>query len=221
MTRWLWLAALVALHAGCTTLTAGQRAHLDDWQRFADRVTAHYGVSDVTFLVGEQPGAGGGAIRPGGLMTFQTQMLEPLPAGQSRDFLLAHELAHWVLGHAYHRPPDEAATSLWEAQQERRELDANAEAVKILMIGRHWSERRAFFHAHAYLWSYRRGVEARRYGIPAGHPIDPCVEINDLIRRYPAYRDISDSCPSWPEPRWAEHAAQRDAMSSALPPDVR
>src|ERR1700738_2142420 len=60
MTRWLWLAALVALHAGCTTLTAGQRAHLDDWQRFADRVTAHYGVSDVTFLVGEQPGAGGG-----------------------------------------------------------------------------------------------------------------------------------------------------------------
>jgi hypothetical protein len=221
MTRWLWLAALVALHAGCTTLTAGQRAHLDDWQRFADRVTAHYGVSDVTFLVGEQPGAGGGAIRPGGLMTFRTQMLEPLPAGQSRDFLLAHELAHRVLGHAYRRPPDEAATSLWEAQQERRELDANAEAVKILMIGRHWSERRAFFHAHAYLWSYRRGVEARRYGIPAGHPVDPCVEINDLIRRYPAYRDISDSCPSWPEPRWAEHAAQRDALSSALPPDVR
>jgi len=94
MTRWLWLATLVALHAGCTTLTAGQRAHLDDWQRFADRVTAHYGVADVTFLVGEQPGAGGGAMRPGGLMTFQTQMLEPLPAGQSRDFLLAHELAH-------------------------------------------------------------------------------------------------------------------------------
>ena len=220
MTRWPWLAALLLLHAGCTSLTAGQQAHLDDWQRFADRVTAHYGVANVTFLVGEQPGGGGGAMRSGGLMTFQTQMLEPLPAGQTRDFLLAHELGHWVLGHAYRRAPDEAATSLWDAQQERRELDANAEAVKILMVGRHWSERRAFFHAHAYLWSYRRGVEARRVGVPAGHPVDTCVEINDLIRRYPTYRDISDSCPSWPEPRWADHAAQRDTTSSE-PLDLR
>ena len=96
MTRWPWLAALVLLHAGCTSLTAGQQAHLDDWQRFADRVTAQYGVADATFLVGEQPGGGGGAMRPGGLMTFQTLMLESLPHGQSRDFLLAHELAHWV-----------------------------------------------------------------------------------------------------------------------------
>ena len=100
-------------------------------------------------------------------------------------------------------------------------MDANAEAVKILMIGRHWSERRAFFHAHAYLWSYRRGVEARRVGEPAGHPVDTCVEINDLIRRHPAYHDISDSCPSWPEPRWATHATQRDAMSSERPPAGR
>lgn len=57
MPRWPRLAALVLLHAGCTSLTAGQRAHLDDWQRFADRVTAHCGVADVTF-----PGAGGGAM---------------------------------------------------------------------------------------------------------------------------------------------------------------
>jgi hypothetical protein len=85
----------------------------------------------VPFLVGGQPGAGGGAMRPGDLMTFQTRMLEPLPAGQSRDFLLAHELAHWVLGHAYRRALDEAITSPWEARQERRELDANAEAVEI------------------------------------------------------------------------------------------
>ena len=138
-------------------------------------------------------------------MTFQTQMLEPLPAGQTRDFRLAHEWAHWVLGHAYRRAPDEAATSRWDTQQERREMDANAEAVKILMIGRRWSERRAFFHA----------------GVPAGHPVDTCVEINDLIRRHPAYHDISDSCPSWPEPRWAAHAAQRDAMSSERPPAGR
>jgi len=217
--RGAWLAGLLLL-AGCSHLTVGQQAHLDDWQRFASRVTEHYGVSEVTFLVGAQEGPGGGAMRPGGLMTFKVDMLEPLPAGQSRDFLLAHELAHWALGHAYRRAPDEATTSMWDAQQERRELDANAEAVKILVIGRHWTERRAFFHAHAYLWSYRRGVAARVVGVPAGHPADPCVEINDLIRRYPAYHDIADACPSWPEPRWAEHAARRDGVQSATH-DVR
>jgi hypothetical protein len=116
MSRWPWPAALVLLHAGGTSLTAGPRAPLDDRQGFADRVTPPYGVADVTFLVGEQPGP---------------------------------------------------------------------------------------------------GVEARRVGVPAGHPVDTCVEINDLIRRYPTDRDISDSCPWWPEPRWADPAAQRDAMSSA------
>src|SRR5260370_1318975 len=94
MRRWPGLAALVLLHAGCTSLTAGQQAHLDDWRRFADRVTEHYGVADVTFLVGEQPGAGGGAMRPGGLMTFQTRMLEPLPAGQTRGFGLPRLRGH-------------------------------------------------------------------------------------------------------------------------------
>ena len=115
--RGAWLAGLLLL-AGCSHLTVGQQAHLDDWQRFASRVTEHYGVSEVTFLVGAQEGPGGGAMRPGGLMTFKVDMLEPLPAGQSRDFLLAHELAHWVLGHAYRRAPDEATTSVWDAQQE-------------------------------------------------------------------------------------------------------
>jgi hypothetical protein len=192
MTRWPWLAALLLLHAGCTSLTAGQQAHLDDWQRFA---TGSPPTGRQRHVSSATPGRGGGAMRSGGLMSVHTPVVGPLPAGQTRDFLLAHELAHWVLGHAYRRAPDEAATSLWDAQQERRELDANAEAVKILMVGRHWSERRAFFHAHAYLWSYRRGVEARRVGVPAGHPVRTCVEIHDLIRRYPAHRDISDSCP--------------------------
>jgi len=119
MSRWPWLAALVLLHAGCTSLTAGPRAPLDDRPDFA--VTPPYGFADVTFLVGEQPGP---------------------------------------------------------------------------------------------------GVEARRVGVPAGHPVDTCVEINNLIRRYPTDRGIRGSCPWWPEPRWANHAAQRDAMSSQ-PPDPR
>jgi len=210
------LLILPILGVGCASLTAQQQANLRDWQRFSDRVTAHYGVSDVSFLVGEHPGPGGAAMRPRGLMTFKPEMLEPLPAGQSRDFLLAHELAHWVLGHAYFPPPDEASTGVWQREQEVRELDANAEAVKILMVGRHWSERRAFFHAHAYLWSYRRAVQARRAGVPAGHPSDSCVEINDLIRRYPAYPDISETCPSWPEPRWATTRVRLDTMSHAV-----
>lgn len=216
MRTWLGLATLALLHAGCTSLTHDQQARLEDWQGFADRVTTHYRIGDVTFLVGAHPGAGGGAMRAGGLMTFTPAMLEPLPAGQSRDFLLAHELAHWVLGHAYLRAPDEATTSVWQHEQPGREMDANAEAVKILMVGRGWSEHRAFFHAHAYLWSYKRGVDAHRYGVPAGHPGDPCVEINDLIQRYPLFSDISDSCPSWPEPRWARTRVRLDAMWRAF-----
>ncbi len=218
--RGVWLALLLAL-AGCTHLTPAQRTQLHLWERVAKRVTAHYEVSAVTFLVGAQDGPGGGAVRPGGIITIRPDMLEPLPAGQSRDFLLAHELAHWVLGHAYRRPPDEAATATWEVEQQRRELDANAEAVKILAVGWHWTERRAFFHAHAYLWTYRRGVVARQIGVPAGHPPDPCVEINDLIRHYPAYRDIAENCPSWPEPRWVEHVGRRESSLSAPAIDAR
>jgi hypothetical protein len=213
MRIWPALAILALLHASCASLTPDQQARLEDWQGFAGRVTAHYGVSDVTFLVGARPGEGGGAVRSGGVMAFPPTMLDPLPPGQSRDFLLAHELAHWVLGHAYVAPADEATFSLWRDEQQGRELDANAEAVKILMVGRGWSERRAFFHAHAYLWSYKRGVDARRHGVPAGHPSDPCVEINDLIQRYPSFPDISDSCPSWPEPRWVWTRTWLDAMS--------
>lgn len=213
MRIWLGLAALALLHAGCASLTRDQQARLEDWQGFADRVTTHYQIGDVTFLVGDRPGAGGGGMRAGGLMSFTPAMLEPLPPGQSRDCLLAHELAHWVLGHAYLAPPDEATISFWQHEQPERELDANAEAVKILMVGRGWSERRAFFHAHAYLGSYKRGVDTRRYGVPAGHPRDPCVEINDLIHRYPLFPDISASCPSWPEPRWARTRARLDAMA--------
>lgn len=216
MRIWPRLVLLALLHAGCGSLTVAQQAQLEDWQGFAGRVTAHYQVADVTFLVGVRPGAGGGAVRSGGVMAFTPGMLDPLPPGQSRDFLLAHELAHWVLGHAYLPPPDETNLSLWQEEQPGRELDANAEAVKILMVGRSWSERRAFFHAHAYLWSYKTGVDARRFGVPAGHPRDPCVEINDLIRRYPAFADIGDSCPSWPELRWVKTRARLDAMSRAL-----
>jgi IrrE N-terminal-like domain len=215
--RYATLAALFTLLAGCTSLTSVQEARLADWQKFANRVTTHYRTSDVTFLVGTQSGPGAGAMRPGGLMTLSPNTLDALGPGQSRDFLLAHELAHWVLGHGAAAPPNETNASEWQRDQEARELEANAEAVKILMIGRGWSERKAFFHAHSYLWSYRRGVAARRYGVPAGHPSDPCVEINDLIRHYPQYPHISEPCPSWPEPRWAMTAAELDARSRTRP----
>ena len=216
MRIWPALAIAALLHAGCVSLTPDQQARLDDWQDLAGRVTAHYGVSDVVFLVGARPSAGGGAVRSGGVMAFPPTMLDPLPAGQSRDFLLAHELAHWVLGHTYVAPPDETTFSLWREEQQARELDANAEAVKILVVGRGWSQRRAFFHAHSYLWSYKRGVDARRFSVPAGHPGDPCVEINDLIERYPGFPDISDGCPSWPELRWARTRARLDAAVSKI-----
>jgi hypothetical protein len=176
------------LLAGCVTVTAGQQQKLDDWRGFADRVVAHYKASRVTFLVGKHGGFEAGTMRPGGLMTLTPAMLDP---AKHTDFLLAHELAHWVLGHSDGRTYPSLAEA--ERVQIPKELDANAEAVKILMVGRSWSERTAFQQVHAYIWSYKRLVDAGRTATPRGHP-EPCVEINDLIRRFPQHADMGRTC---------------------------
>ena len=43
-----------------------------------------------------------------------------------RDFYLAHEMAHWILGHV-------AGPSVTVSEQQQREIDADVRAVEILM----------------------------------------------------------------------------------------
>jgi hypothetical protein len=182
------LLASTLVLAGCVTLTPGQQQKLEDWRAFADRVTTHYKTSRVSFLVGTHGGVEAGAMRQGGLMTLTPAMLDP---AKQTDFLLAHELGHWVLGH----PDGRTYPSLAEAERAQipKELDANAEAVKILVLGRGWSERTAFQHVHAYIWSYKRLVDAGKTARPRGHPA-PCVEINDLIQRFPQHAEVGKTC---------------------------
>ena len=88
MPRWPWLAALVLLHAGCTSLTAGPRAPLDDRPDFA--VTPPYGFADVTFLVGEQPRVINGA----------TDLLVELYGGRGKPTRAAIGCQGLALGHS-------------------------------------------------------------------------------------------------------------------------
>ena len=64
-------------------------------------------------------------------------------------------------------------------QQEQRELDANAEAVRILMRAQGLDERAAVRQLHTWLWRLRE-----RPAVP--NHLSSCAEIDDLMRRFPA-----------------------------------
>jgi len=120
----LTLAACLAL-AGCVTLTPPQRVSLDEVRALIDSSTRAYGLRSIYVLVGNAVPGVGGTYR-GGMLTISTPML----LSKSRDSLVAHELAHYVLGH---EAPLPGSSQLEHAREhELRELDANAKAVEIL-----------------------------------------------------------------------------------------
>ncbi|PYM89800.1 MAG: hypothetical protein DME04_25170 [Candidatus Rokuibacteriota bacterium] len=95
--------------------------------------------------------------------------------------LVAHELAHYVLGHD--RPVAGASMAEFQRAQELRELDANAKAVEILIRVKGMSEKDAVDTVVAHLRSAQRVVE-RGGPITPGHRT-PAAEIADLLARYP------------------------------------
>ena len=163
---------------GCTTLTPDQQTTLAFYQERADTVTAAYRVGKVYFLIGAHNSAAGGTMGIGGLMTMETIALDT-----KDDVLVAHELGHWVLNHAG-----------WPFQslqhRYRQEMDANVEAVKILTIGWRWTEEQAYLAVLNRLWQVKRSAQA----VPDGHPPDPCIEIADLVRRFPRHAALGQTC---------------------------
>ena len=163
---------------GCTTLTPDQQTTLAFYQERADTVTAAYRVGKVYFLIGAHNSAAGGTMGIGGLMTMETIALDT-----KDDVLVAHELGHWVLNHAG-----------WPFQslqhRYRQEMDANVEAVKILTIGWGWTEQQAYLAVLNRLWQVKRSAQA----VPDGHPPDPCIEIADLVRRFPRHAALGQTC---------------------------
>jgi len=175
-----WIAAVVALAflaGGCVTLTPVQRDTVADVQRFADATTAAYKLPPIRVTIDRATNLGIGAYyRQGNFYLNETQ----LDTGNVTA-LVAHELAHYVLGHD--APLTGAATLAESAQkQELRELDANAKAVEILVRVKGLSERQAL----TMMLVRRRGLMASQQ---RGSPITPghrpaAEEIADLRARY-------------------------------------
>jgi len=172
------LAVLVAgVLAGCVTLTPKEQENLDDVRRFADATAAAYNVPRIRVSV--EPGTNlgiGGRYRQGNFY-INVGML----GSRNLNSLVAHELAHYVLGHDM--PLSGAAMAEFQRAQELRELDANAKAVEILMRVKGLSEKEAVATVVAHLRGAQRAVE-RGGPIAPGHRT-PAAEIADLLARYP------------------------------------
>ncbi|HET7343398.1 MAG TPA: ImmA/IrrE family metallo-endopeptidase [Methylomirabilota bacterium] len=181
--------------AGCASLTPPQQASLGEVHALVDTTTRAYGLRPVYVLVGSDVAGVGGSYR-GGLLTVSTPML----LSRYRDALVAHELAHYVLGHD--RPLHGSALEA-SREQEQRELDANATAVEILVRGRR-SPDAALGLVYDYLLAFHRLVSANATVVPWGHR-PPCDEIADLLERFPAQRAWTAALPCASPRRDAAH----------------
>lgn len=175
-------AALVALGvagalAGCVTLTPQQQEILDDVRRFADATAAAYNLPRIRVNVEGGTNLGiGGRYRQGNFY-INVGML----SSRNLNSLVAHELAHYVLGHDM--PVAGSSMAEFQLAQELRELDANAKAVEILIRVRGMSEKDAVATVVTHLRGAQRVVESGG-PITPGHRT-PAAEIADLLARYP------------------------------------
>lgn len=165
--------------AGCVSLTPEQQRSEAEIKAFADETSRAYGLSRIALLVGRDVASTGGTYRRG-LFTISTPpLLSPY-----RDSVVAHEMAHYVLGHDV--PLSSSTGYDHQRQQELRELDANAKAVEILVRVRRISEEQALRIMYAHLIAVHRGVQRGTAMLAPGHR-PPCEEAADLLGRFPRH----------------------------------
>lgn len=172
--------AAIAL-AACTTLTPADRESAEDAQSFLDRVSRAYDVQKVTLMLGSAGRGDAATIRPGGLITMDHQFLAQPDV---RDTVLAHEMAHLILGHM-DRPPDSRDA------REQREIDADVKSVEILRRVRGMSEARAFSLVATYVLTLKKSLDqgGRVHSMGHGHP---CRKVEALIKAYPRQQAVLD-----------------------------
>jgi hypothetical protein len=170
--------AVAVLAGGCVTLTPVQRDAVAEVQRFADATTTAYDLAPIRLTVEPATNLGiGGRYRQGNFYLNETQ----LGAG-GLTALVAHELAHYVLGHD--SPPSGAVTMAEMVRvQEVREMDANAKAVEILVRARGLSERQALATIVLFLRAAQAHQGRGNPNAPGHRP--PAEEIADLLARFP------------------------------------
>jgi hypothetical protein len=170
------LVATLAL-AACSTLTPGQDRSLDEVRAFADETARRYGREPIHVLVSHSPDSPVGSYRRG---FFAVNRL--VLSSEFRDAIVAHELAHYVLGHD--APLAGATHDARRRAREQRELDANAAAVEILVWVRQVPEDQALRMVYSYLLNVHRRLLRSPGEDLLGHR-PPCDEIADLLGRYP------------------------------------
>jgi len=189
LARVAWLIAALAA-VGCVRLTPAQEHAVAEVRAMADDTARIYGVSRISVLVGSNMEGVGGSYRRG-LFTLSTPMLR----SRHRDSIVAHEMAHYLLGHD--RPLQGTLTLDQQREQELRELDANAKAVEILVRVRGYAEAQAVSLIYDHLLTFNQIVAERGTVIPWGHRA-PCEEMSDLLQRFPAQRAWTYDLPCSP-----------------------
>jgi len=172
------LVAVAGLLAGCFSMSPAQNKSLDEVRAFADDTARLYGLPQIHVLVSHNPDSPVGSYRRGFFAVNQLVL-----RSEFRDAIVAHELAHYVLGHdaALAAPTLEARL----AERQQRELDANAKSVEILTRVRGVPEDQALRMAYSYLLNVHRRLQRSPGEDLLGHR-PPCEEIADLLARYPA-----------------------------------
>ena len=172
------LVAVAALAAGCFSMSPAQNKSLDEVRAFADDTARLYGLPQIHVLVSHNPDSPVGSYRRGFFAVNQLVL-----RSEFRDAIVAHELAHYVLGHDAALAASTPEARLAERQQ--RELDANAKSVEILVRVRGVPEDQALRMAYSYLLNVHRRLQRSPGEDLLGHR-PPCEEIADLLARYPA-----------------------------------
>ena len=172
------LLVVAALAAGCFTMSPAQNKSLDEVRAFADDTARIYGLPPIHVLVSHNPESPVGSYRRGFFAVNQLVL-----RSEFRDAIVAHELAHYVLGHDAPLAGATPEARLMERQQ--RELDANAKSVEILIRVRGVPEDQALRMAYSYLLNVHRRLQRSPGEDLLGHR-PPCEEIADLLARYPA-----------------------------------
>ncbi len=172
-----WLLATAVLAAACSTMTPAQDRSFDEVRAFADETARRYGLLPIHVLVSHDPDSPVGSYRRG---FFAVNRL--VLGSEFRDAIVAHELAHYVLGHD--APLVGATGDARRREVEQRELDANAKAVEILAWVRAVPEDQALRMVYSYLLNVHRRLLRSPGEDLLGHR-PPCDEIADLLGRYP------------------------------------
>jgi len=182
------LVILILVFSGCTvatspsildpsTLSSQERARLDDLRQMADRTTMLYGKPPVRVnVIPSRPPFHHAIAKPEqGLILFPSGLLSFRDPQWGR-LVMAHELAHYLLGH-------QVSQSMVVNQE--RELEANRMSVEILTRVLRMPEEQAVRGGAIFL----RASQEQQPGRPPfpGHR-PPCEELNDLLARYPQYQ---------------------------------